>query len=385
LELVEGSITPWEVLVPHANAPLTERGRLRLARCVVEDGWPLRRAAERFQVSPTTAKRWADRYRAQGPAGMVDRSSRPHRTRRPVERKVLHLRAKKRWGPALIGGRLGLAASTCHAILTRAGVPRLAHLDRGSRQPIRRYEHPHPGDLVHVDVKKLGNIRRRRRLARTRPVGDRNARAATKARKNNHPVTGYAYLHTALDDHSRLAYTEILADERKETAVAFWLRANAWFTANGITVRRVITDNGSAYKSHPWRDTLHQLGIRIKKTRPFRPQTNGKVERFHRTLTDEWAYANAYTSETARRAALPAWLHAYNHHQAHTALGGHPPASRVPNLSGQAVSPDRAASVSGRPASALRPGGRAGLAREAGGVAGERREATESEAAGTCL
>uniref|UniRef100_UPI003D70C725 leucine zipper domain-containing protein n=1 Tax=Micromonospora sp. RP3T TaxID=2135446 RepID=UPI003D70C725 len=148
--------------MPHANAPLTERGRLRLARCVVDDGWPLRRAAERFQVSPTTAKRWADRYRADGPAGMVDRSSRPHRSPRrtpaPVERKVLHLRAKRRWGPARIGGRLGLPASTCHAVLRRAGVARLAHLDRATGRPVRRYEHATPGDLVHVDVKKLGNI-----------------------------------------------------------------------------------------------------------------------------------------------------------------------------------------------------------------------------------
>ena len=144
--------------MPHANAPLTERGRLRLARCVVDDEWPLRRAAERFQVSVNTAKRWADRYRTDGPAGMADRSSRPHRsptrTRRPLERKVLHLRAKKRWGPARIGGRLGLPASTCHAILTRAGVPRLAHLDRATGRPIRRYEHAAPGDLVHVDIKK---------------------------------------------------------------------------------------------------------------------------------------------------------------------------------------------------------------------------------------
>ncbi|WP_431935472.1 IS481 family transposase [Micromonospora sp. RP3T] len=326
--------------MPHANAPLTERGRLRLARCVVDDGWPLRRAAERFQVSPTTAKRWADRYRADGPAGMVDRPSRPHRSPRrtpaPVERKVLHLRAKRRWGPARIGGRLGLPASTCHAVLRRAGVARRAHLDRATGRPVRRYEHAAPGDLVHVDVKKLGNIPDGggwRIHGRAR--GDRNSRATTKARKNCHPVIGYAYLHTAIDDHSRLAYTEILNDERKETAAAFWQRAHAWFASCGITVRRVITDNGSCYKSFLWRDTLHTAGISMKKTRPFRPQTNGKVERFHRTLADEWAYAKAYSSETARRKALPAWLHAYNHHRAHTALGGHPPASRVPNLSGQ--------------------------------------------------
>lgn len=330
--------------MPHRNAPLTETGRLRLARCVVDDGWPLRRAAERFQVSATTAKRWADRYRAEGVAGMADRSSRPHRspnrTRPPVERKVLHLRVKKRWGPARIAGRLGLAPSTCHAILRRAGVARLAHLDRGTGRPVRRYEHANPGDLVHVDVKKLGNIPDgggHRTVGRARGIRNRAATTGThRGTRDRSPRLGYAYLHTALDDHSRLAYTEILTDETRETATAFWQRAHAWFTAHGITVRRVITDNGSCYRSRLWRDTLTAAGISVKKTRPYRPQTNGKVERFHRTLTDEWAYAKPYPSETARRAALPAWLHHYNNHRHHTALGG-PPATRVPNLPGQNI------------------------------------------------
>ncbi|TWG28579.1 transposase IS481 family protein [Micromonospora palomenae] len=326
----------------HRNAPLSETGRLRLARCVVEDGWPLRRAADRFQVSATTAKRWADRYRVEGLAGMADRSSRPYRsparTAAPLERKVLHLRATRRWGPARIGGRLGLPTSTCHAVLRRAGVARLAHLDRATAQPVRRYEHAAAGDLIHVDIKKLGNIpdgggwrtqgRRRGKLNRTATPGHDTDRWGGAR-------LGYAFLHTALDDHSRLAYTEILTDETRETATAFWQRAHAWFTANGITVRRVITDNGSCYRSRLWRETLSSAGISVKKTRPYRPQTNGKVERFHRTLTEEWAYARPYLSEAARRRALPGWLHAYNHHRAHTALGGQPPASRVPNLSGQ--------------------------------------------------
>jgi transposase InsO family protein len=327
--------------VPHANAPLTERGRLRLARCVVDDGWPLRRAADRFQVGVTTAKRWADRYRAEGITGMHDRSSRPHRTPsrtpRPVERRVLHLRRAKRLGPVRIGWRLGLPASTCHAILRRAGVARLTHLDRATAQPIRRYEHPAPGDLIHVDVKKLGNIpdgggwrtqgRHQGKLNRTATPGH-GTDTFGGAR------LGYAYLHTALDDHSRLAYTEILTDETKETATGFWRRAHAWFADHGVTVRRVLSDNGSCYKSRLWADTCAQLGVTAKKTRPYRPQTNGKVERFHRTLTEEWAYARPYRSEKARRATLPAWLHTYNNHRHHTALGG-PPANRVPNLSGQ--------------------------------------------------
>jgi transposase InsO family protein len=327
--------------VPHANAPLSETGRLRLARCVVEEGWPLRRAAERFQVSPNTAKRWADRYRLVGPAGMVDRSSRPRRSPRrtpaPTERKVLHLRAKRRWGPARIAGRLALAPSTVHKVLTRHRVARLAHLDRATATPVRRYEHPAPGELVHVDVKKLGNIPDGGGWRVVgRPTGKRNRAATTGARRDRWGGArlGYSYLHTAIDDHSRLAYTEILPDETRETATAFWARAQAFFTGCGITVARVLTDNGACYRSRLWRDTLTAAGIKAKKTRPYRPQTNGKVERFHRTLADEWAYARAYSSEAARRAALPAWLHMYNHHRSHTALGGQPPASRVPNLRG---------------------------------------------------
>jgi transposase InsO family protein len=327
--------------MPHANAPLTERGRLRLARCVVDDKWPLRRAADRFQVSPTTAKRWADRYRTNGPAGMSDRSSRPHhspnRTPRPVERRVLHLRRSKRLGPVRIGWRLGLAASTCHAILRRAGAVRLVHLDRATAEPIRRYEHRTPGDLIHVDVKKLGNIPDgggHRTQGRHQGKLNRTATPGHTTGKNGAAQLGYACLHTALDDHSRLAYTEILADETKETAAGFWRRAHAWFTAQGITIARVLSDNGSCYKSRLWHDVCTELAVVVKKTRPYRPQTNGKVERFHRTLADEWAYAKAYTSENSRRKALPRFLHTYNHHRHHSAIGG-PPADRVPNLSGQ--------------------------------------------------
>jgi transposase InsO family protein len=326
----------------HANAKLTPRGRLELARCVVEDAWPLRRAAERFQVSATTAKRWADRYRLAGAAGMSDRSSRPHhspsQTPRKTEQRIIKVRVLHRLGPARIAGRLGLNPATVHRVLVRYHCPPLTHLDRGSGRPVRRYEHDHPGDLIHIDVKKLGNIPDGGGWRITgRATGKRNRTATPGATRDRHGGArlGYAYLHTALDDHSRLAYTEILTDERKETAVAFWRRAHAYFTGCGITVRRVLTDNGGCYKSFLWRDTLTAAGITHKRTRPYRPQTNGKVERFHRTLTEEWAYARPYTSETQRRAALAPWLHMYNHHRSHTALGGHPPASRITNLTGQ--------------------------------------------------
>jgi transposase InsO family protein len=329
-----------EALVVHRNAPLSETGRLRLARCVVDNGWPLRRAAERFQVSHTTAARWAGRYRQLGAAGMADRPSRPHASprRTPVrtERRIVGLRVSKRLGPARIAGRLGLHASTVHAVLARYGCPPLAHLDRGSGAPVRRYERARPGELVHVDVKKLGNIPDGGGWRTAGWIqGRKNKRATTAERRNYRPVIGYSCLHTALDDHSRLAYTEILPDERKDTATAFWARAHAWFTTAGITIEQVMTDNGSCYRSALWRQALAAAGITHKRTRPYRPQTNGKVERFHRTLADEWAYARPYTTETQRRAALDPWLHTYNHHRGHTALGGHPPASRVTNLSGQ--------------------------------------------------
>ncbi|MFF5456270.1 IS481 family transposase, partial [Streptomyces sp. NPDC012950] len=315
--------------MPHRNAPLTETGRLRLARCVVEDGWPLRRAAERFQVSPTTAQRWADRYLALGEAGMTDRSSRPHhsprRTPTRTERRIIKVRVLRRWGPARIAHLLGLVPSTVHRVLTRYRLARLAHLDRATGRVIRRYERDRPGELVHVDIKKLGNI----------PDGGGHKVLGRQAGRKTRNNAGYSYLHTAVDDHSRLAYSEIHADERKETATAFWTRAQEFFTTAGVTVERVLTDNGSCYRSRNWRDLLAAAGISHRRTRPYRPQTNGKVERFNRTLLDEWAYAKPYRSEQERRDAFPGWLHSYNHHRGHTALAGKPPASRVPNLTGQ--------------------------------------------------
>ena len=333
----------------HANACLTPRGRLKLARCVVEDGWSLRRAAERFQVSATTANRWADRYRQLGEAGMVDRSSRPHRspnrTHTRLERKIKHLRTTKQLGPVQIAGRLGMHASTVHRVIVRLGLPRLTLLDQATgavvrRDPPVRYEHGAPGDLVHVDIKKLGNIPDG---GGWRIHGHQLGRANRQAHRDpsrprripGRPNLGYSYLHVAVDDHSRLAYVEILPDEQAHTAAAFWHRTVLWFAAQGITIQRVLTDNGSCYRSGTWAEAMANTDCTHKRTRPRRPQTNGKAERFNRTLLTEWAYARPYRSERLRRRALPKWLHIYNHHRAHTALSGLPPASRVPNLSGQ--------------------------------------------------
>jgi len=323
--------------VSHANATLTPTGRLRLAQLIVDRGWSYARAAERFSVGTTTARRWAGRYRELGEAGMVDRSSRPRRCPnqlpRRTEHRIVKLRVTRRWGPARIGYHLGLNPSTVHKVLQRYRCPRLKWIDpatgvrvKASRADRHSYEHAAPGDLVHVDVKKLGRI----------PAGGGwrfRGRVEGSANKKRQPA-GYAFLHHAVDDHSRLAYSEIHADEKKETAVGFWLRAEAYFASCGVTVKAVLTDNGNAYRSRLWANTL---GTRVKhrRTRPYRPQTNGKVERFNRTLLEEWAYAREYRSEADRAAAYPGWLHHYNHHRGHTALNGKSPADRVPNLSGQ--------------------------------------------------
>lgn len=336
--------------MPHANTPMSELGRLRLARFHVESGSTIRGTAERFQVSTTTVIRWTRRYRAVLEAGrrptaadMADLSSRPHRsparTRRRMERKVAHLRTRRRLGPAQIAGRTGIPASTVHRILVRAGLNRLDHMDRATGEVVRRYERERPGDLVHVDVKKLGLIPPGggwRAHGRGFTGSDRAARAnaADQARRGT-GKRGYAYVHSALDDHTRLTYSEVHDDETSATTVGFWLRAVAWFAGHGITVHEVISDNGSAYRSRDWARANAALGITTLRTRPYRPQTNGKIERFHRTLRDEWAYAKAYRSESARRAALTSWLHIYNHHRPHTALGGKPPVTRVTNLPGQ--------------------------------------------------
>jgi transposase-like protein len=223
--------------VAHRNAPLSELGRLRLARCLVEDGWPVARAAERFQVSRPTAGRWAQRYRDQGPAGMADRSSRPRhcpwRTPAPVVRRIVHLRWKQRLGPAQIAPQVGLAAWTVHAVLVRCRISRLRDLDRATGQPVRRYEHPQPGDLVHLDVKKLGNIPAgggHRFLGRAAGGRNRQAdRSSGQRSRYRNALTGHGFIHAAVDDHSRLAYAEIYPDETRETAAAFLQRAQAWF------------------------------------------------------------------------------------------------------------------------------------------------------------
>ena len=328
----------------HANAPLTPTGRLRLARVIVEDGWPVRRAAERFQCSPATASKWARRYRAGEP--LTDRSCRPRRSPqrcpRRLERRIVALRFTRRWGPHRIAYHLGVPRSTVGRVLARYRMPLLAHLDQATGLPVRkpapvRYEASAPGELVHVDIKKLGRIpdgggwrAHGRGSTQDRKAGaarDRAGRAGAPGSR------GYCYLHHAVDDHSRLAYSEILADERKETAAGFWSRANTFFVTAGITIAAVMTDNGACYRSRDFAAALGE-GVKHRRTRPYRPQTNGKVERFNRTLATEWAYAATYTSDAARAATYDDWLHHYNHHRPHTGIGGAVPSDRVHNLTG---------------------------------------------------
>ncbi|WP_440714259.1 IS481 family transposase, partial [Gordonia sp. FQ] len=329
----------------HANAPLTPEGRRRLAVLVVEDGWSLRRAAERFQCSPATAKRWADRYRAGH--DLIDRSSRPRtsprRLDRRTERRIVSLRCTRRWGPHRIAYHLKVPRSTVGRVLARYNMPLLTHLDQATGLRVRRsapvrYEVDRPGLLVHVDIKKQGRIPDGGgwRAHGRGSAQDKNAgRARDQATRGGAPGSrGYRYLHHAVDDYSRIAYSEILDDERKETAAGFWQRANAFFAGTGVTVTAVMTDNGSCYRSKAFNAALG-AHVKHKWTRPYRPQTNGKVERFNRTLAAEWAYAAPYTSEADRAAAYQLWLHYYNHHRPHTGIGGLVPSARVHNLTGK--------------------------------------------------
>ena len=328
----------------HRNAALTRRQRLQLARKVVEEGWSVSAAAKYFRVAWPTASKWARRFAEMGEAGMDDRSSRPHshpnKTPQPVVRKIVHLRWKKRLGPVQIAGKLAMPASTVHAVLVRCRLNRLTHVDVKTGEPARRYEHETPGSLIHVDVKKLGNIPDGggwRVVGRAQGKKNRAATAGKPRNEFRNPKMGMAFVHTVIDDHSRVAYAEIHEDEKAVTAIGVLQRAVSWFADRGVVVERVLSDNGSAYVSRAWRDTCAELGIKPKHTRPYRPQTNGKIERFHRTLADGWAYSKHYNSESARRAALPAWLHFYNQHRPHTAIGKVPPITRLNNLPGQYI------------------------------------------------
>jgi transposase InsO family protein len=317
----------------HRNARLTVHGRKLLVERVLA-GRPVAHIARELGVSRSTGYKWLARWLAEGDAGLEDRPSRAHtiahRTPPEIEAQVVALRQERKLGPARIGPLLDMPASTVHAVLTRHGLSRLAWMDRPTGQVIRRYERDRPGELVHVDVKKLGRLRD----GGGWKVHGRDSLEHRQAR--NSPRVGFDYVHAAIDDHTRLAYAEIHPDEKATTCAGFLHRASIFFTAHGIEqIERVMTDNALAYRrSQAWRDALAEIGASARFTRRYRPQTNGKAERFNRTLLEEWAYQRPFTSNTDRARALPGWLHTYNHHRAHTALGGQPPITRVHNAAG---------------------------------------------------
>jgi len=311
----------------HANAALSLNKRRLLARRVVEERWTLTQAAAAAEVSVRCARKWVRRYRAEGELGLLDRSSAPARVanRTPEDRvQAIAALRRLRFTGAEIAELLSMALSTVSGILTRVGMGRLGRL---GLEPARRYERERPGELVHIDVKKLGRIEggAGHRIA-GRPRGNPSKIDRDGKRRR---LVGWEFVHIAIDDCSRLAYAEVLPDEKATTAIGFLRRAFAFFERNGIKVERLLTDNGSAYRSTVHAIACRALGIRHLRTRPYRPQTNGKAERFIRTLLSGWAYGAIYRTSSERMAALDGWLWHYNHQRKHSALGHKPPIARL--------------------------------------------------------
>ena len=318
----------------HANAALSLKGRGVLARSVVSGERTLTQAAEAAGVSVRCARRWSSRYRQEGEAGLRDRSSAPHRIPHKTSPErvelICQLRRLRFCGPE-ISELLSMPLSTVSAVLKREGIGRLGRL---GLEPAVRYEHDRPGALIHIDVKKLGRIHggagKRVTGVKTNPSRYREDKTVGFTRQ----ITGWEYVHIAIDDYSRLAYAEVLADEKAVTAIGFLRRALAFYGRHGIHTQRLITDNGSAYVSAAHAIACRALGIKHIRTRPRRPQTNGKAERFIRTMLAGWAYGAIYRSSAERTAALDGWTHYYNHERRHSAIGHQAPITRVTNPPG---------------------------------------------------
>jgi len=315
--------------VPHANACLTPRGRAVLVERIAS-GWPVTRAAHAAGISRQTGSKWWNRYRREGAAGLVDRRSVVRRQARAHDHAVIEqicqLRRRRRVGPHRLAWQTGLSRSTIYAILERHGLGRLDRID--PRPPVVRYERAAPGELLHLDTKQLGRIG---------PGGGHRVLGRLGGAKDRHRGIGWNRVHVAVDDHSRIAYGEELADESPATTASFLERAVAFYAGQGIRVERVLSDNGGCYRSKLFAAAAERLGVALRKTRPYRPQTNGKAERFIRTLLHEWAYATPFHDTAARAASLPAYLATYNHLRPHWSLNGQPPMSRAPvnNLMGK--------------------------------------------------
>jgi transposase InsO family protein len=302
----------------HKNARLTPLGRERIVLQVLGGQRP-EAAARAAGVCPRTVRKWVARHRREGLAGLADRSSRPHRLYRPtpaaIVERVEALR-RQRWTGKQIAAAVGVSPATVSRILRRLGLNRIAALEPAA--PVRRYEREHPGELIHIDIKKLGRFDR----VGHRITGDRRGQSNSRG-------VGWEFVHVCIDDASRLAFSQILPDEKKASAVAFLKAAVAYYQSLGVTVARVMTDNGSCYKSFDFRDACRDLGLRHIRTRPYTPKTNGKAERFIQTALREWAYAQAYPNSARRAEELPIWLHRYNWHRPHGSLKSKPPISRL--------------------------------------------------------
>ena len=303
----------------HKNARLTPRRREEMALSVIEGGLTKAQAARAYDVSPKIVARWVERYKAEGRAGMADRSSRPRHSPNAVDQveidRIVALR-RQRWTGQHIAQEVGVSPATVSRVLKRAGLSRLKDIDPA--EPVIRYERAHPGELIHLDIKKLGRFSR----VGHRITGDRTGQSNSRG-------IGWEYVHVCIDDASRIAFSQILSDEKKESAVSFLNAAVAYYESLGVTVTRVMTDNGSCYRSKAFARACRRLGLKHIRTRPYTPRTNGKAERFIQTALREWAYAIAYPTSRHRAAHLPIWLHRYNWHRPHGSLKSKPPISRL--------------------------------------------------------
>lgn len=303
----------------HKNARLTPAGREIMVRRVIEGGQTPKALSAAVGVCPRTVRKWVKRFRAEGLAGLQDRSSRPHRVRRPTPPETIARIEKlrrQRWTGVQIARETGVSKATVSRILRRLGLNRVRALD--PVEPIRRYQREHPGELIHIDIKKLGRFDR----IGHRITGDRTGQSNSRG-------IGWEFVHVCIDDASRIAFAQVMPDETKQSAIAFLKAALAYYQSLGITVARLMTDNGGCYKAFAFRDACRDLGLKHIRTRPYTPKTNGKAERFIQTALREWAYAQAYTHSDHRAAELPGWLHRYNWHRPHGSLDAQTPISRL--------------------------------------------------------
>jgi transposase InsO family protein len=303
----------------HENARLTPKGREAMVRAVVDDGLSRAEAARRYNTTAKTVAKWVERYRKEGVKGLRDRSSRPHcspsQTPQATCAAVEALRRQRHTGEQ-IAKQLTISPATVSRILRRLGLNRLSALEPA--EPVRRYEREKPGELIHIDIKKLGKFDQ----IGHRITGDRT-------RQSNSRGVGWEYVHVCIDDHSRIGFADIMPDQKKRSAIAFLKAAVAYYASVGVKVERVMTDNGSCYRSSAFRRACGRLGLRHIRTKPYTPKTNGKVERFIQTSLREWAYAYAYENSRQRKQQLPTWLHRYNWHRPHTGIGNRTPISRL--------------------------------------------------------